>query len=127
MIADEGEVASWWWRSSSSSSTCSPGGKRYDIRRSDSMRSRGVAGGLSWLLAAGLLTAPGSVRAASHKRGNLLERHPVMTGVGAAAAAHHMGKNRLRHGRRPNFAERHPVMTGVAAGATAHHMAKKHH
>jgi hypothetical protein len=85
-----------------------------------------MAGGLGWLLAAAIVTAPAAALAAAHKRGNFLERHPVMTGVGAAAMAHHMGKKRRRHGRRPKFAERHPVMTGVAAGAVAHHMAKKH-
>jgi hypothetical protein len=79
------------------------------------------------LLSVGLLTMTGAAQAARHKRGNLLERHPVMTGIGAAAVAHRMGKNRRRHGRRGNFAERHPVMTGVAAGVVAHHMAKKHH
>lgn len=90
------------------------------------VRQRTVAAALGLLLAAGVGMAPGVAQAASRKRGNFMERHPVMTGVGAAAVAHHMGKNRRRRGRRPNFAERHPVMTGVAAGAVAHHMAKKH-
>lgn len=85
-----------------------------------------IGSSLGLLLLAGGLAVPSASLAAGHRRGNFLERHPVMTGVGAAAAAHHMGKNRRRHGRRPNFAERHPVMTGVAAGAVAHHMAKKH-
>jgi uncharacterized membrane protein len=85
-----------------------------------------AAGGLGLVLAAGLAAMPVASVAAKHHRGNFMERHPVMTGVGAAAVAHHMGKNRQRHGRRRNFAERHPVMTGVAAGAIAHHMAKKH-
>jgi hypothetical protein len=51
-----------------------------------------MAGGLGWLLAAAIVTAPAAALAAAHKRGNFLERHPVMTGVGAAAMAHHMGK-----------------------------------
>jgi uncharacterized membrane protein len=85
-----------------------------------------TAGGLGLLMAAGLAIVPAASMAAKRHRGNFMERHPVMTGVGAAAVAHHMGKNRQRHGRRRNFAERHPVMTGVAAGAIAHHMAKKH-
>jgi len=89
------------------------------------MQQKWTAGALGLLLMAGTVALPSA--ALARRRGNFLERHPVMTGVGAAAVAHHMGKKRRAHGRRGNFAERHPVLTGVAAGAVAHHMAKKHH
>lgn len=92
------------------------------------LRQQLTAAALGMTLATALFAAP-SVSLAARSRGqrpNFLERHPVMTGVGAAAIAHHTGKNRLRHGRRRNFAQRHPFLTGVAAGGVAHHMAKKH-
>ncbi len=88
------------------------------------LRRQMTAAGLGAALATALLIAP--TLALAKRGGNFAERHPVLTGIGAAALAHHTGKNRRRHGRRPNFAQRHPVLTGVAAGAVAHHMAKKH-
>ena len=63
------------------------------------------------------------------KKPNIMQRHPVATGVVAGMAAHHMAKKgakgRMAAGKKPNFAERHPMLSGVAAGAAAHHMAKK--
>jgi hypothetical protein len=67
---------------------------------------------------------------ASARRRSFAERHPILTGVAAGAAVHHMAKHsgrsrRMRGGHR-NFAQRHPVLTGVAAGAATHHYMKKH-
>ena len=57
----------------------------------------------------------------THKAGGMMHRHPMMTGMAAGMAAHHMAKH--AHG---GMMHRHPMMTGMAAGMMAHHMAKKH-
>ena len=54
------------------------------------------------------------------KKKNILQRHPVATGVAAGVAAHHYAKT-----RKSGFMHKHPVVTGVAAAAAAHHLAKK--
>lgn len=81
--------------------------------------------GIGTLLAVSILATP-SASFAAKKHGNVLTRHPVATGVGAAIVAHKTGKNRMRHGRQRNLAQRHPIATGVVAGMAAHHAGKKH-
>ncbi len=88
--------------------------------------NRVTAAGLGVLLAASVLATSPAGMAAKARRGNVLERHPVATGIGAAVIAHHTGKRRVQHGGRKNLAQRHPIATGVVAGAVAHHMGKKH-
>lgn len=89
------------------------------------IRTKVTSLGLGTLLAVSILTVP-SASFAARKHGNVLTRHPVATGVGAAILAHKTGKGRLRHGRRRNLAQRHPIATGVIAGMAAHHAGKKH-
>jgi hypothetical protein len=84
------------------------------------------------LLTPAALLAPSAARAATntvHKK-NWAQRHPTMTGVGAAWATHHALKvsaaRKKRRGQKLNWAERHPTMTGVGVGATTRHVIKTH-
>lgn len=79
-----------------------------------------------------LLTAIAAVSActpalfSAPTQANIFKKHPMMTGIAAGMAAHHMAKHSRMHGHHGMMA-RHPMMTGMAAGMMAHHMAKKHH
>lgn len=89
-------------------------------------RNRVVTASVAAVYMATLPLAMGPALAAGKKaHKNILERHPVATGVAAGLAAHHMAKRRAAAGKKPNLAERHPVATGLVAGLAAHHMAKK--
>ncbi len=61
---------------------------------------------------------------------NWLQRHPTLTGLGAAAATHHAlkvsARNRKLHGQKLNFAQRHPTLSALGAGELTHHEIKKH-
>jgi hypothetical protein len=78
-------------------------------------------------LFAGLVSLAAPQPAAAYVRHrNFAQRHPILTGVAAATAAHHYGHKRRVVGRHRNFAERHPILTGAAAAAAAHHVGKHH-
>ena len=61
---------------------------------------------------------------------NWLQRHPTLTGLGAAAATHHALKvsaaHRKANGQHLNFAQRHPTLSAIGAGELTHHEIKKH-
>jgi hypothetical protein len=84
------------------------------------------------LLTPAVLLAPSAARAATttvHKK-NWAQRHPTMTGVGAAWATHHALKvsaaRKKRRGQKLNWAERHPTMSGIGVGTATHHVIKTH-
>jgi hypothetical protein len=64
-----------------------------------------------------------------HKK-NWVQRHPTLTGIGAAVATHHALKvsaaRKKARGQKLNWAERHPTMTGVGVGTATHHIIKSH-
>jgi hypothetical protein len=74
----------------------------------------------STLLAALALATPAFF--AAPVQAGILHKHPVITGIAAGVAAHHLAK---KHGH--GVLHHHPVMTGIAAGVAAHHLAKTHH
>jgi len=84
------------------------------------------------LLTPAALLAPSVARAqttAVHRK-NWAQRHPTMTGVGAAWATHHALKvsaaRKKRRHQKLNWAERHPTMTGVGVGTATRHVIKTH-
>jgi len=78
-------------------------------------------------LVAGLVCLGAPQPAAAYVRHrNFVQRHPILTGIAAAGAAHHYGHKRHVAGRHRNFAERHPILTGTAAAVAVHHSSKHH-
>ncbi|MGO8670011.1 MAG: hypothetical protein ACLQVD_01375 [Capsulimonadaceae bacterium] len=71
---------------------------------------------------------PAQSQSLHHK--NWFQRHPTMTGIGAAIATHHalkvMARNAKLHGKKLNWAERHPTLTAIGAGLVVRHEIKKH-
>jgi hypothetical protein len=66
----------------------------------------------------------------THHSKNWMQRHPTLTGIGAAVATHHALKvsaaRKKARGQKLNWAERHPTMTGIGAGTATHHVIKSH-
>jgi hypothetical protein len=61
---------------------------------------------------------------------NVIERHPTLTAVAAAAATHHAlkvaARNAKLHHKKLNWAERHPTLSGLGVGVVTHHEIKAH-
>ncbi len=78
----------------------------------------------------GLAAQTASAQTAPPHHLNMIQRHPTMTALAAAAATHHALKVKAMHdkmmGRHLNFAERHPTMSAMGAAALTHHEIKAH-
>lgn len=89
-----------------------------------------VALALLFTTALALPVATPAAAATHHKKLNWVQRHPTMTGVGAAVATHHALKVSAAHkkarGQKLNWAERHPTLSGIGVGTATHHVIKKH-
>ena len=61
---------------------------------------------------------------------NWIQRHPTLTGIGAAVATHHALKADARrkklHGQHLNFADKHPTLSAIGVGGVTRHEIKKH-
>ena len=61
---------------------------------------------------------------------NWIQRHPTLTGIGAAVATHHAlkvsARNRKLHGQHLNWAQRHPTLSAIGVGTVTHHVIKTH-
>ena len=78
----------------------------------------------------GLAAQTASAQTAPAHHMNIIQRHPTMTALAAAAATHHALKVKAMHdkmmGRHLNFAERHPTMSAMGVGVITHHEIKAH-
>ena len=93
-------------------------------------RKIAALGACSFALTGLAVALPASAQTAPPPHLNVIQRHPTMTALAAAAATHHALKVKAAHdkmmGRHLSFAERHPTMSAMGVGALTHHEIKAH-